>query len=93
MIDCRVNLEFRNEMYENANINIIDEVEMTEDNNNSNPSMIVYIVKEGDTIWEIAKKYKTTMQEIININNLDNGDEIFVGEKLFIPRFYLNRIA
>ena len=93
MIDCRVNLEFRNEMYENANINIIDEVEMSEDNNNSNPSMIVYIVKEGDTIWEIAKKYKTTMQEIININNLDNGDEIFVGEKLFIPRFYMNKIG
>ena len=93
MIDCRVNLEFRNEMYENANINIIDEIEMTEDNSNLNPSMIVYIVKEGDTIWEIAKKYKTTMQEIININNLDNGDEIFLGEKLFIPRFYMNRIA
>ena len=93
MIDCKVNLEFRNEMYENANINIIDDIEMTEYNNNSNPSMIVYIVKEGDTIWEIAKKYKTTMQEIININNLDNGDEIFVGEKLFIPRFYMNRIA
>ena len=93
MIDCKLNLEFRNEMYENANINIIDEIEMTEDNNNSNPSMIVYIVKEGDTIWKIAKKYKTTMQEIININNLDNGDEIFVGEKLFIPRFYMNRIT
>lgn len=93
MIDCKVNLEFINEMYENANINIIDEVEMKEDGNNSNPSMIVYIVKEGDTIWEIAKKYKTTMQEIININNLDNGDEIFVGEKLFIPRFYMNRNA
>lgn len=93
MIDCKINLEFRNEMYETANINIIDEVQMSEENNNSNPSMIVYIVKEGDTLWEIAKKYKTTMQEIININNLDNGDEIFVGEKLFIPRFYMNRIA
>lgn len=93
MIECKVNLEFTNEMYEDANINIIDEVEMTEDSNNSNPSMIVYIVKDGDTIWNIAKKYKTTMQEIININNLDNGDEIFVGEKLFIPRFYMNRIA
>ena len=29
MIDCRVNLEFRNEMHENANINVIDEVGST----------------------------------------------------------------
>ena len=93
MIDCKINLEFETQMQENANINIIDEIQMTEENNNSNPSMIVYIVKEGDTIWDIAKKYKTTMQDIINVNNLDNGDEIFVGEKLFIPRYYSNKIA
>jgi len=93
MIDCKVNLEFETEMYDNANINIIDEIEMNEEDNNSNPSMIVYIVKDGDTLWNIAKKYKTTMQEIININNLDNGDILFIGQKLFIPRFYMNRIA
>lgn len=93
MIDCKVDLEFETQMHEDRSINIIDEIQMTEENDNSNPSMIVYIVKQGDTIWEIAKKYKTTMQDIINVNNLDNGDEIFVGEKLFIPRYYLNRIA
>ena len=93
MIECKMNLEFRTEMYENARINIIDEIKMTEEDSNSNPSMVVYIVKEGDTLWNIAKKYRTTMQDIININNLDNGDEIFIGEKLFIPRFYMNRIV
>jgi len=93
MIDCKVDLGFDTEMYEDVNINIIDEVKMDEDKNNSNPSMIVYIVKDGDTLWNIAKKYKTTMQDIINVNNLDNGDQIFIGEKLFIPRFYMNRIA
>ena len=93
MIDSKVDLEFETQMHEDRSINIIDEIQMTEEKDNSNPSMIVYIVKQGDTIWEIAKKYKTTMQDIININNLDNGDEIFVGEKLFIPRYYSNRIA
>lgn len=93
MIDCKINLEFNTQMHETRNINIIDEVEMLEENNNANPSMIVYIVKDGDTIWKIAKKYKTTMQEIINVNNLDNGDEIFIGEKLFIPRYYINKVV
>ena len=93
MVDCKVDLEFETEMYDNANINIIDEIEMSEEENNSNPSMIIYIVKDGDTLWNIAKRYKTTMQDIINVNNLDNGDMISVGQKLFIPRFYMNRIA
>lgn len=93
MLDCKINLEFETEMHDNANINIIDEIDMEEENNNSNPSMVIYIVKDGDTIWNIAKKYKTTMQEIINVNNLDNGNLIIVGQKLFIPRFHMNRIA
>ena len=93
MLDCKVNLEFETEMYDNANMNIIDDIEMSEEGKNSNPSMIVYIVKEGDTIWKIAKKHKTTMQDIINVNNLDNGDMIAVGQKLFIPRFFMNRIV
>lgn len=93
IVDCRVNLEFETQMHEYRNINLIDEIKMTDNENNSNPSMIIYVVKEGDTIWKIAKKYKTTMQEIINVNNLDNGDEIYIGEKLFIPRFHMNRIA
>jgi len=93
MVDCKIDLEFDIEMYEDANINVIDEIQIDENINNYNPSMIVYIVKDGDTIWKIAKKYKTTMQEIINVNNLDNGDEIYIGQKLFIPRYYSNRIA
>lgn len=93
MVDCKVNLEFETQMYEDANINLIDEINMTEEANNSNPSMVVYIVKDGDTLWKIAKKYRTTMQDIINVNNLDNGDNLIIGQKLFIPRFNINRIA
>lgn len=93
MIDCRINLEFEIEMYDNANINIIDEIKMLEEVNNENPSMVIYIVKDGDTIWNIAKKYKTTMQDIINVNNLEHPDYLSIGQKLFIPRYNKNRIA
>lgn len=92
MIDCKVNIEFETRMQDNANINIIDEIEFEEEHENMNPSMIVYVVKEGDTIWKIAKKYKTTIQDIMNINNLENGDNIVINEKLFIPRHYSNKL-
>lgn len=93
MIECKVNLEFETEMYDNANINIIDEISINEIDNNTNSSMIVYIVKENDTIWNIAKTYRTTMEEIINVNNLDNPNALNIGQKLFIPRYYSNKIA
>lgn len=93
MIDCKVNLEFETEMYNNTNMNIIDEIEMSEEENNANPSMVIYIVKEGDTLWNIAKKYKTTMEDIINVNNLENPNMLSIGQKLFIPRYYMNKIA
>lgn len=93
MIDCKINLEFENEMYDNARINIIDEINIDDKNENVNSSIIVYIVKEDDTIWKIAKKYKTTMEEIINVNNLENPNALKVGQKLFIPRYCSNKIA
>jgi len=93
MIDCKIDLGFDIQMYEDANISIIDEVQIEDDDNSLNPSMIIYVVKDGDTLWNIAKKHRTTMQEITNINNLDNGDEIYIGQKLFIPRFYMKQMV
>ena len=34
------------------------------------PSIIVYICKEGDNLWNIAKKYNTTESEIAELNEL-----------------------
>ena len=43
-----------------------------------------YIVKSGDNLWNIAKKYNTTVQDIKTINNLKT-DVLKVGQKLIIP--------
>ncbi len=34
--------------------------------------MIIYSCKEGDSIWHIAKKFKTTTSAIMNINNMES---------------------
>lgn len=49
-------------------------------------SMYMYIVKKGDTLWDIAKKYKTTVAKIANINNIENENLINIGQKLLIIR-------
>lgn len=49
-------------------------------NNNSN----YYIVKKGDTLWDLAVKYKTSVKNIKDLNNL-KSDVLQVGQKLLLP--------
>ena len=41
---------------------------------------IIYIVKSGDTLSSIAKKYNTTYQELAKINNIEDPNSIYVGQ-------------
>lgn len=50
----------------------------------SNPSLTMYVVKAGDTLWNIAKRYNTTVENLMMINGL-NSDLITIGKKLMIP--------
>lgn len=46
---------------------------------------IVYVVRKGDTLGEIAQCFKTRWYYISNRNKLRNPNEINVGQKLIIP--------
>ena len=49
------------------------------------PQTIRYTVKRGDTLWDIAKRYGTTVSELVRINNIPNPSLIFPGQILIIP--------
>ena len=54
----------------------------------TNPnSSITYIVKKGDTLYSIAQKYGTNVNNIINLNNL-KSDNLSIGQILYIPDYY-----
>jgi GH25 family lysozyme M1 (1,4-beta-N-acetylmuramidase) len=46
------------------------------------PTETYYIVKAGDTLSGIAKKYNTTYQELARKNNISNPNKIYVGQKI-----------
>ncbi len=48
------------------------------------PGIVLYIARSGDTVWKIAKKYRTTIDEIRKINEIELGKEIRPGTKLLI---------
>lgn len=54
----------------------------------TNPSTyFIYTVSIGDSLYSIAKKYDTTVNEIIKINNLKNNN-LSIGQQLKIPETY-----
>lgn len=44
-----------------------------------------YVVQKGDTLTGIAKKYGTTVEELVRINDIDNPDLIETGQILKVP--------
>ncbi len=63
--------------------------ELTIPDNNSNEennqnNNLVYIVKSGDTLWNIAKKYNINVNDLKNANNLDTN-LLSINQELIIP--------
>ena len=46
---------------------------------------IIYIVKNGDSLWSIANRYDTTVSELKNYNNL-TSDVLTIGQQIKIPK-------
>ncbi|UNC92426.1 polysaccharide deacetylase family protein [Candidatus Contubernalis alkaliaceticus] len=47
-------------------------------------------VAQDESLYIIAQRYQVTMEEIINLNNLQNPDIIYVGQALTIPQVSLS---
>ena len=69
--------------FKKACITSIDEKE--EEMPSKKASLTIYVVQRGDTIWDLAKKYNSTISELVNINDFENPEDIIVGEKIIIP--------
>lgn len=67
----------------NNNLTQYDVVENVE-NSVDNSNYVEYIVKSGDTLSAIAKKYNTTYQKIAQDNNIENPNLIYPNQKLKI---------
>ena len=76
-------------LYSENRINIINriesnDVEKTEEE--GMPSVVLYYVKPGDTLWMIGKKYRITVDELVQMNNIQNPDELSIGQQILIPK-------
>lgn len=50
------------------------------------PSIVIYYPDSDSKLWNIAKKYNTTCEEIISVNSLDKENPIVPGVPIIIPK-------
>ncbi len=47
-------------------------------------SLTIYVVQKGDTLWSIAKRYNTTIEDLVAINEIEDPNKIYPGQKILI---------
>lgn len=52
----------------------------------SAPSITIYFAQPEDTLWRVAKKYYTTVSDLVRVNDLSERDAIIPGQQIIIPR-------
>ena len=52
---------------------------------NTTPSFPYHVVSRGDTLWDLARIYDTSMHAIQSINGLRSAHRLRVGQRLEIP--------
>lgn len=49
------------------------------------PTPVTYVVQEGDTLAEIAQRFGTTVEALQVANDIEDPNEIIIGDVLVIP--------
>lgn len=87
-IEIKAGINLDTIVFENVEENIISDIEMkdfTKEEMNSMCLMIGYLVKDGDNLWTVAKKFYTTVDMLREINKIVDKD-IKKGDKLLIVK-------
>lgn len=92
-IEAKIEIEFQSDVSKIEKLTIIDAIEREENKRSETYSAVIYFVKPGDTLWKIAKRFKSTIEDIARVNEIEDVNKIYPGQQLFIPRFHTRKIA
>lgn len=46
---------------------------------------MIYSVQSGDTLYKIANRFGTTVQRLVELNDIEDPDSLEIGQRLLIP--------
>ena len=87
-MDVKAVLCFSTVVFKSVPVELISQVTVSELDSgkmSSLPGMVVYVVKDGDNLWNIGKKYYVPVDSLREMNSLDS-DELKAGQKLLIVK-------
>lgn len=64
---------------------ICDVIEKEGEMPKNKSSVTIYVVDEKDTLWDLAKKYNTTIDDLLKINDIEDKEKLETGKKIIIP--------
>ncbi|MFL7797620.1 DUF3794 domain-containing protein [Clostridium chauvoei] len=64
---------------------VTDIIEGPEEKKEKKASVTIYVVGKEDTLWNLAKKYCTTIDELMKLNDLESQEDLKVGDRIIIP--------
>lgn len=85
-VDCVLECECTINGGNDVTLSVIDDVNIEECNIDNYCSMVIYFVKPKDTLWSIAKQFKSTVDDIKYVNGIEDENKLKVGDKLYISR-------
>ncbi len=83
-VDIRCGIAICGDVIKKSSAYIITGLERT-DVQKQDSAVVIYFVKSGDTLWDIAKRYRVRPESILAINSLSEDSGIKRGDKLLIP--------
>ncbi len=87
-VDVKCVLYFRSNVYQRWQEKIIEQIVVTEpdmEKMEALPGIAVYMVKEGDSLWDIGKRYYVPVSVIKQTNEL-TSDEVRAGDRILIVK-------
>ena len=85
-VDSKIEIDIYNSQNEYIKLDIIDNISEDNKMDFNYHSVVIYFVQKGDTLWKIAKKFRSTVDKIVKINNIEDENKISIGQKLYIPK-------
>lgn len=91
VVSANLDLNFETDSYRSTSIPVINDITTEELNELEDYSVVIYVVKAADTLWKIAKKFGSTVDDIVRVNGIERPDRLNIGEKIYIPKYVLKK--
>ena len=87
MIELRVVINVSADAYKQTDkrlVNRVEEVDGITIDESRIPAVTIYLVQKGDTLWSIAKRYNTTVDALVKLNNIENPSKVTQAMQIMI---------